>query len=92
MDGLPLAIELAAARVNVLGLAEILSLVERRLDAAPRRPAPDAGRAALATLVEWSYDLLHADEKTLLHHVAVHRGGASLQSSSRPAPTTGWTR
>ena len=78
VDGLPLAIELAAARVNVLGLAEILSLVTRRLELLRDQPATDAGRAALATLVEWSYDLLHVDEKTLLHHVAVHRGGAPL--------------
>ena len=78
VDGLPLAIELAAARVNVLGLAEILSLVTRRLELLRDQPATDAGRAALATLVEWSYDLLHTDEKTLLHHVAVHRGGAPL--------------
>ena len=78
VDGLPLAIELAAARVNVLGLAELVALVRRRLDLLHERPTSDAGRAALGTLVEWSYDLLHADEKTLLHHVAVHRGGAPL--------------
>ena len=80
VDGLPLAIELAAARVNVLGLAEILALVRRRLELLHDRPASDASRAALGTLVEWSYDLLHADEKTLLHHVAVHRGGAPLRA------------
>ena len=78
VDGLPLAIELAAARVNVLGLAELVALVRRRLDLLHERPTSDAGRAALGTLVEWSYDLLHADEKTLLHQVAVHRGGAPL--------------
>jgi predicted ATPase len=78
VDGLPLAIELAAARVNVLGLAELLALVRRRLELLHDRPTADASRAALGTLVEWSYDLLHADEKTLLHHVAVHRGGAPL--------------
>ncbi len=78
VDGLPLAIELAAARVHALGVAEILSLVRRRLELLRDQPASDAGRAALATLVEWSYDLLHADEKTLLHQVAVHRGGAPL--------------
>jgi predicted ATPase len=78
VDGLPLAIELAAARVHVLGVGEILSLVRRRLELLRGQPASDAGRAALATLVEWSYDLLHADEKTLLHQVAVHHGGAPL--------------
>jgi predicted ATPase/DNA-binding SARP family transcriptional activator len=78
VDGLPLAIELAAARVNVLGVAEILALVTRRLELLRDRPATDIGRASLATLVEWSYDLLHTDEKTLLHQVTVHRGGAPL--------------
>ena len=55
------------------------SLVERRLALFPEQPASEAG-AALRTLVEWSYDLLHADEKTLLQQVAVHRGGSSLPS------------
>ena len=79
VDGLPLAIELAAARVNVLGLAELLSLVDRRLALLRDGSSSDAG-AALRTLVEWSYDLLHADEKSLLHQLAVHRGGSSLPS------------
>ena len=80
VDGLPLAIELAAARVNVLGLAELHALVTHRLELLRERPTSDPGRAALGTLVEWSYDLLHVDEKTLLHQVAVHRGGAPLPS------------
>ena len=78
VDGLPLAIELAAARVNVLGLAELHALVTRRLGLLHDRPTSDAGRAALGTLVEWSYDLLHTHERILLHHVALHRGGAPL--------------
>jgi predicted ATPase/DNA-binding SARP family transcriptional activator len=80
VDGLPLAIELAAARLNTLGLAELLLVVERRLALLRERPAADAAGAALGALVEWSYDLLHEDEKSLLHKVAVHRGGASLPS------------
>jgi predicted ATPase/DNA-binding SARP family transcriptional activator len=80
VDGLPLAIELAAARVHVLGLAELLSMVERRLALLYDQPGSDPMRTALRGLVEWSYDLLHADEKKLLHHVAVHRGGACLAS------------
>ena len=79
LDGLPLAIELVAARVSVLGLAELLSIVERRLALLHDRPASDPSRA-LQDLVDWSYDLLHTDEKTLLHQLAVHRGGASLAS------------
>ena len=80
LDGLPLGIELAAARVDVLGLSELLSVVERRLGILDEQAAPEAARTALASLVEWSYDVLHEDEKALLHHLAVHRGGASLWS------------
>jgi predicted ATPase/DNA-binding SARP family transcriptional activator len=80
VDGLPLAIELAAARVNVLGLGELLSIVERRLPLLDEPSAAEPGRATLRGLVEWSYELLHTDEKTLLHHLAVHRGGASRAS------------
>ena len=79
VDGLPLAIELAAARVNVLGLGELLSIVERRLPLLDERSAADPS-TALRGLVEWSYELLHTDEKALLHHIAVHRGGASRPS------------
>jgi predicted ATPase/DNA-binding SARP family transcriptional activator len=80
VDGLPLAIELVAARINVLGLAQLSSLVERRLALLRNRPPSDPIRTALQGLVEWSYELLNSDEKTLLHQLAVHRGGASLSS------------
>ena len=89
VDGLPLAIELAAARVNVLGLAEIVSILERRAALLRDGPASDPARTALQGLVEWSYDLLHGDEKTLLQQLAVHRGGASLPSLVAVAATHG---
>jgi predicted ATPase len=85
VDGLPLAIELAAARVNVLGLGELVSILEHRAALLRDRPASDPSRTALQALVEWSYDLLHGDEKTLLQQLAVHRGGASLASVSAVA-------
>jgi predicted ATPase len=78
VDGLPLAIELAAARMNVFGLPEILTLLGRQF-ASHLRKATDAPHG-LEEVVAWSYDLLHADEKTLLHQLAVHRGGAPLSS------------
>jgi predicted ATPase/DNA-binding SARP family transcriptional activator len=80
VDGLPLAIELAAARVNVLGLGEIVTILERRSALLRDSPISDPARRALQELVDWSYDLLHGDEKTLLQQLAVHRGGASLAS------------
>jgi predicted ATPase/DNA-binding SARP family transcriptional activator len=76
LDGLPAAIELAAGRLHVLGPREILLGVERRLAiASDHRLGPDA-EGFFEALVGWSYDLLHADEKTLLHQLAVFRGGA----------------
>jgi len=57
VDGLPLAIELAAARVNVLGLAELVSILDRRSALLRDSPASDPARTALQGLVEWSYDL-----------------------------------
>jgi predicted ATPase/DNA-binding SARP family transcriptional activator len=89
VDGLPLAIELAAARVNVLGLTELVSILERRAALLRDSPASDPSRTALQELVEWSYDLLHGDEKTLLQELAVHRGGASLPSLAAVAATHG---
>ena len=80
LDGLPLAIELAAARANVLGLREISSILQRRAALLRDGSASDPSRTALQDLVDWSYDLLHGDEKTLLQELAVHRGGASLES------------
>ena len=82
LDGLPLGIELAAARASVLGLREILSALESRrplfVDARDRGAIP---QRYLRTVVAWSYDLLHADEKTLLHQLAVFRGGAPLSAA-----------
>ena len=80
VDGLPLAIELTAARANVLGLAEIVSNLEQRSELLRAGAPSDPTRTALLELVDWSYDLLHGDEKTLLQQLAVHRGGADLAS------------
>jgi predicted ATPase/DNA-binding SARP family transcriptional activator len=89
VDGLPLAIELAAARLNVLGLAEVVSILDRRSTLLRDGAASDPARSALQELVGWSYDLLHGDEKTLLQLLAVHRGGASLDSLVAVAATRG---
>ena len=88
LDGLPLAVELAAARMNVFGLTELASILERR-EALHDAHASDPSRTALRELVEWSYDLLHADEKALLQLLAVHRGGASLASLCATAASWG---
>ena len=51
--------------------------------------APSRAATLSTALVEWSYELLHGDEKTLLHQLAVHRGGASLPSLLAVAATHG---
>jgi predicted ATPase/DNA-binding SARP family transcriptional activator len=89
VDGLPLAIELAAARVNALGLSEIRSSLDRGFALLQSGARPSDESRALETLVAWSYDLLHADEKTLLHELAVHRGGAPLPALSASAAEHG---
>ena len=66
--------------MNVLGLGELASILDRRAALLRDSPASDPARTALAGLVEWSYDLLHGDEKTILRQLAVQRGGASLPS------------
>jgi hypothetical protein len=75
--------------VNVLGLAELVSILERRSALLRDSPASDPARNALRELVDWSYDLLHGDEQALLQQLAVHRGGASLASLAAVGATRG---
>jgi predicted ATPase len=79
LDGLPLAIELAAARVGLLGPSAILDrLGTGELDAGPR-DLPERQRTMTATL-DWSHDLLDAGEQSLFAQLAVFSGGFSLDA------------
>jgi predicted ATPase len=66
--------------VTALVLVELVAGLERRAVLLRDSPISDPTSTALRGLVEWSYDLLHGDEKTVLQQLAVHRGGASLPS------------
>ena len=79
LDGLPLALELAASRMMALSLGDLLARLDRRLDllGERRRSADDRQRTLRAT-VEWSYDALPADAQRLLRHLAVLPAGATL--------------
>src|SRR5262249_23703546 len=76
LDGLPLALELAAARANMLGPADMLRWVGRRLPAL-EWDAPDlpARHQSLRTAMDGSYDLLPAAEQFQFRRLAVFAGG-----------------
>ena len=82
LDGLPLAIELAADRVRVLSLPALLTRLERRLDVLTegRRDRPERQRSLRATL-EWSWDVLDERERRLLCLLTVFEGGAPLDAA-----------
>jgi predicted ATPase len=79
LDGIPLALELAAARVNVLRVEQIAARLNDRvrlLTGASRSAVPR--QQTLRALIDWSYDLLSAPEQQVLRHLAVFAGGWTL--------------
>jgi len=82
LDGLPLAIELAAARVKVLAPAALRARLERSpLDPGPGlRDAPLRQRT-LASAIDWSYRLLSPAEQRLMQELSVFVGGFSLEAA-----------
>lgn len=82
LDGIPLAIELAAARVRTLEVGEIavrLSDRFRLLSGGDRTAMPR--QQTLRALIDWSYDLLTESERTLLRRLAVFAGGWALEAA-----------
>jgi predicted ATPase/transcriptional regulator with XRE-family HTH domain len=88
LDGLPLAIELAATRANVLSPAALLAHLERRLPLLTRgfQDLPERQQALRATL-DWSHDLLTAAEQTLFRRLAVFTGGCTLEAADAVSGT-----
>jgi predicted ATPase/DNA-binding SARP family transcriptional activator len=81
LDGLPLAIELAAARIATLPVEEIAARLDERLRfLAGNRAAPERHRS-LRAAIDWSYTQLDRDERRLFAHLAVFAGGFSFQAA-----------
>ncbi|HEY3249154.1 MAG TPA: tetratricopeptide repeat protein [bacterium] len=82
LDGLPLAIELAAARVKLLPVREIARRLQDQLRLLQGGPldAPERHRSLQAAML-WSYDLLSAQDRRLFRRLSVFRGGVALDSA-----------
>ncbi len=86
LDGMPLAIELAAARANVLTPAEILASLDDRLASLRRRDDAVAERQrTLKALLDWSYDLLDPTEQAVFRRLAVFVGSFDLATAAAAA-------
>src|SRR5579884_2058809 len=82
LDGIPLAIELAAARIRAMAVEKIAERLDDRfrlLTGGARTVLPR--QQTLRALIDWSYDLLDARERTLLQRLGVFAGGWSLDSA-----------
>ena len=89
LDGMPLAIELAAARVESLGVAQLLDRLDDRfaLLASGDRLAA-ARHQSLAATVDWSYQLLGEDERRVFRQLAVFPGPFTLEAAETVAGQT----
>ena len=81
LDGIPLAIELAAARVKVLSISNLAQRLSERfkiLTTASRSAVPR--QKTLAALIDWSYNLLAPEEQALFRRIGIFAGGFSLDA------------
>jgi len=90
LDGLPLAIELAAARIKLLPPRTLLGRLERRFSVLTggAQDAPER-QQTLCNTIEWSYNLLDAQEQRLFRRLSVFVGGCTLQAIEAICTTLG---
>jgi predicted ATPase/DNA-binding SARP family transcriptional activator len=84
LDGIPLALELAATRVRALSVEELVARLDDRfrLLAGGRRVAP-ARQQTLTAMIDWSWDLLTEPERVVLRRLAVHADGCTLEAAEQ---------
>jgi predicted ATPase len=81
LENLPLALELAAARVRVLTPEQVLERLAQRLDLLKGGRGVDARQQTLRATIEWSHDLLGEEEQRLFARFAVFAGGCTLETA-----------
>ena len=81
LDGLPLAIELAAARVRIMNVRTLLERMRERFDILASRDGRPTRQATLRAALDWSWDLLSATERTALAQLSVFEGGFGLHAA-----------
>jgi predicted ATPase len=81
LEQLPLALELAAARVRLLSPAQLLERLSGRLDLLKAGRGVDPRQQTLRATIEWSHDLLDARERRLFARLAVFSGGCTLEAA-----------
>jgi predicted ATPase len=90
LDGLPLAIELAAARIKLLSPSAMLARLESRLNLLTGGACDLPTRQqTLRSTVDWSYGLLNAAEQTLFRRLSVFTGGCTLEGAEAVCDTKG---
>ncbi len=83
LDNLPLALELAAARVRMLSPEQLLQRLGQRLDLLKGGRGVDDRQQTLRATIEWSHDLLDDGEQRLFARLAVFRGGWTLEAGEQ---------
>ncbi len=78
LDGLPLAVELAAARIRLLSPAALLSRLDQALDIVSTSTLAPTRQKTLRDTIAWSYELLTAGQQTFFRRLAVFAGGADM--------------
>ncbi len=86
LDGVPLAIELAAARAGSLGPDGLLAALDDRLRLLSGGRGPNERHNSLAQVIGWSYDLLGEDERRLFRRLGVFVGGFDLAAVAGVTP------
>jgi predicted ATPase/DNA-binding winged helix-turn-helix (wHTH) protein len=90
LDGLPLAIEFAASRVEALGIEGLAARLDDRLLGAQRRASMPRHRTMQA-VIDWSYGLLSQDEQRSFRALGIFTGGFTVEAASAVATDTGTT-